>query len=135
MVLFAKDLEKAIATNTVEDAIKRCSELLIRSIVRSQDRNWVFITQTETYYYQKEIDDVAQVRRKIVFQILKSEKKEKALGAMHIYFLTEDGKGVITTEDGVEAMDYIVDEGNEFNLKNLTNLSKYKELNPTPIEL
>lgn len=53
----------------------------------------------------------------------------------NIYFFTEDGKGGITTEDGVEAMDYIIDEGNEFNLKNLTNLTKYKESNPTPIEL
>ncbi|GAA5816096.1 hypothetical protein MFLAVUS_009618 [Mucor flavus] len=46
-----------------------------------------------------------------------------------------NGKGGITIEDGVEAMDYIVGEGNEFNLKNLTNLTKYKESNPTPIEL
>ncbi|KAI9332555.1 hypothetical protein BD770DRAFT_449266 [Pilaira anomala] len=53
----------------------------------------------------------------------------------NIYFFTEDGKGGITTEDGVEAMDYIIDEGNEFNLKNLPNLTKYKESNPTPIEL
>ncbi|KAI7898444.1 uncharacterized protein BX663DRAFT_546382 [Cokeromyces recurvatus] len=44
----------------------------------------------------------------------------------NIYFLTEDG---------VEAMEYIIDDGNEFNLEDLTNLSKYKESNLTPIEL
>lgn len=47
-----------------------------------------------------------------------------------IHFLIEDGRGEITTDD--EAIDYIVDEGNEFSLKNLTNLTNYKELHSTP---
>lgn len=56
-------LEKAITTNTVEDALKSCSDLLVHSIVRSQEGNWVFVTQIEAYYHEKEIDDVAQVRQ------------------------------------------------------------------------
>lgn len=47
----------------------------------------------------------------------------------------EDGQDRITTEDGEEAMDYIIEEGDEFNLKNLANLTEYNEAQPVPIEL
>ena len=50
-------------------------------------------------------------------------------------FFIEDGQGEITTEDGEEAMDYIIEEGDDFNLRNLTNLSEYNECQPVPIEL
>ncbi|GAA5815958.1 hypothetical protein MFLAVUS_009477 [Mucor flavus] len=81
MVLFVKDLEKAIATSTVEDAIKKCSELLIHSIVRSQEGNWVFVTQIEAYYHRKEIDDVAQVRREKKYpKTLVADFKEREEG-------------------------------------------------------
>ncbi|KAI7899589.1 uncharacterized protein BX663DRAFT_520618 [Cokeromyces recurvatus] len=32
-------------------------------------------------------------------------------------------------------MDYIIEEGDEFNLRNLTTLTAYKECQPVPIEL
>ncbi|KAG1545907.1 hypothetical protein G6F49_010654 [Rhizopus delemar] len=44
----------------------------------------------------------------------------------------KNGRCRVTAEDGDEAMDYTVNEGNEFRLKNLTNC---KGLQPTPIEL
>ncbi|EIE81844.1 hypothetical protein RO3G_06549 [Rhizopus delemar RA 99-880] len=47
-------------------------------------------------------------------------------------FLMEDGQRKITTKDD-EAMDYIV-EGNEFNLRNLINLTECKETH-VPIDL
>ena len=50
-------------------------------------------------------------------------------------FFIEDGQGGITTEDGAEAMDYIIEEEEEFNLRNLTNLSEYNDCQPVPIEL
>ncbi|KAI9338124.1 hypothetical protein BD770DRAFT_431762 [Pilaira anomala] len=50
-------------------------------------------------------------------------------------FFIEDGQGGIITEDGEEAMDYIIEKGDEFNLQNLTNLSEYNECQPVPIEL
>lgn len=40
----------------------------------------------------------------------------------------EGGQGKITTEEGIEAMNYLIEEGNEFNLKNLTNLTSYKSV-------
>lgn len=40
-----------------------------------------------------------------------------------IHFLMKDSWGEITTEDVDEAMDYIVDEENEYSLKNFTNLT------------
>lgn len=45
----------------------------------------------------------------------------------------EDVQWKITTEDGDEAMDYIA-EGNEFNLRNLINLTECKEAH-IPIDL
>ncbi|KAI8377126.1 hypothetical protein EDC96DRAFT_414753, partial [Choanephora cucurbitarum] len=50
-------------------------------------------------------------------------------------FFIEDGQGRTTTEGGAEAMDYIIEEGEEFNLRNLTNLSEYNDCQPVPIEL
>lgn len=50
-------------------------------------------------------------------------------------FFIEDGQGRLTTEDGEEAMDYIIEEGDEFNLRNLTTLTAYTECQPVPIEL
>ena len=47
----------------------------------------------------------------------------------------EDGQGGITTEDNAEAMDYVIEEGEEFNLRNLTNLSEYNDCQAVPIEL
>lgn len=44
----------------------------------------------------------------------------------------KNGQCRVTAEDGDEVMDYTVNEGNEFRLKNLTNC---KGLQPTPIEL
>ncbi|OBZ82132.1 hypothetical protein A0J61_09819, partial [Choanephora cucurbitarum] len=43
--------------------------------------------------------------------------------------------GGITTEDGAEVMDYVIEEGEEFNLRNLTNLSEYDDCQAVPIEL
>ncbi|KAI8374956.1 hypothetical protein EDC96DRAFT_497398 [Choanephora cucurbitarum] len=42
-------------------------------------------------------------------------------------FFIGDGQGGITMEDGAEAMDYVIEEGEEFNLRNLTNLSEYND--------
>lgn len=50
-------------------------------------------------------------------------------------FLIEEGQGGITAENEEEAMDYIIEEGEEFNLRNLTNLTEYMECQPVPIEL
>ncbi|KAG1467189.1 hypothetical protein G6F56_004546 [Rhizopus delemar] len=47
----------------------------------------------------------------------------------------EDGQGRLTTEEGDEVMDYIIEEGEQFNLRNLTNLTDYKEVQPIPIEM
>ncbi|ORE12468.1 hypothetical protein BCV71DRAFT_190981 [Rhizopus microsporus] len=56
------------------------------------------------------------------------------MNSKHI-FLMEDGRDRITTEEGGEAMDCIIEEGEQFNLRNLTNLTDYKESQPVPIEL
>ncbi|KAI8335268.1 hypothetical protein EDC96DRAFT_524768 [Choanephora cucurbitarum] len=42
-------------------------------------------------------------------------------------FFIEDGQGRTTTEDAAEAMDYVIEEREEFNLRNLTNLSEYND--------
>ncbi|KAG1473861.1 hypothetical protein G6F56_000704 [Rhizopus delemar] len=47
----------------------------------------------------------------------------------------KDGRGRIATEEGGEAMDYIIEEEEQFNLRNLTNLTDYKKSQPVPIEL
>lgn len=47
----------------------------------------------------------------------------------------EDGQGKVITEDGVEAMDYITDDGDEFMLKNLTTLSEYIKYNMFQLHL
>jgi hypothetical protein len=61
---FDKDMMNSTSTATVEAAVKRFKDLLIHSIVQSQQNNWIFITQVEAYYHEKEIDDVAQVDQK-----------------------------------------------------------------------
>ncbi|RCH91209.1 hypothetical protein CU098_010662 [Rhizopus stolonifer] len=43
-----------------------------------------------------------------------------------LHYFMEGGQGKITTEEGIEAMNYLIEEGNEFNLKNLTNLTKHR---------
>lgn len=47
----------------------------------------------------------------------------------------EDDQGRITTEDDEGAMEYIIKEEDEFNLKNLANSTEYKEAQLVPIEL
>lgn len=42
MVLFEKDLQKAIETNTIETALNKIKDLLILAIVRTQQGNWIF---------------------------------------------------------------------------------------------
>lgn len=44
----------------------------------------------------------------------------------------ENSQDGIATEDGEEAMDYIIEEGDEYSLKNLI---KYKERQSIPIDL
>ncbi|GAA5796913.1 hypothetical protein HPULCUR_002291 [Helicostylum pulchrum] len=48
-------------TNVIEQATSRLREILIHSVVTTQDNNWIFISQAEIYYHDKKVDDVAQV--------------------------------------------------------------------------
>lgn len=51
---------------------------------------------------------------------------------MKHFFFMENSQDGIATEDGEEAMDYIIEEGDEYSLKNLI---KYKERQSIPIDL
>lgn len=44
----------------VESLIEGFKNLLIHSIVRTRENNWIFVTQVEAYYHSKKIDGVAQ---------------------------------------------------------------------------
>ncbi|KAI8375764.1 hypothetical protein EDC96DRAFT_571850 [Choanephora cucurbitarum] len=72
--------------------------------------------------------DIKEVEKRIVCEIDVVTDEMKTAS-------TKDGQGGITTEDGAEAMGYIIEEGEEFNLRNLTNLSEYNDCQPVSIEL
>jgi rare lipoprotein A (peptidoglycan hydrolase) len=83
---FDEDMMNSTSTATVEAAVKRFKDLLIHSIVRSQQNNWIFITQVETYYHEKEIDDVAQVDQKDKYPqnlVVNMEKCQKGKGSWY----------------------------------------------------
>lgn len=46
---------------TIKAAINTLKSLIVHSIIQTQHNNWIFITQVEVYYHDKETDDVAQV--------------------------------------------------------------------------
>ncbi|KAG2199667.1 hypothetical protein INT47_005192 [Mucor saturninus] len=45
----------------VQSIVDMMKDMLIHSFVRSQENNWLFVTQIEAYYHDKAIDDVAQI--------------------------------------------------------------------------
>lgn len=45
----------------IETIINQLKGLIIHSFVISQQNNWIFITQVEAYFHDKNVDDVAQV--------------------------------------------------------------------------
>lgn len=48
-------------SKTIDEAIGNLKDCLIHSVVLSKQNNWVFITQFEAYYHDKDVGDVAQV--------------------------------------------------------------------------
>lgn len=68
---------------TVQSAIEELKDLLVHSFVVSQQNNWIFITQVEAYYHDKDVDDVAQVDKIILknyYSIWKNVKKARDPG-------------------------------------------------------
>ncbi|KAI9263886.1 hypothetical protein EDC94DRAFT_583890 [Helicostylum pulchrum] len=59
--VWAPSIIKSPSLVTVKAAINTLKSLIVHSIVQTQHNNWIFITQVEVYYHDKETDDVAQV--------------------------------------------------------------------------
>lgn len=55
------NLSSIIEQTTVDNAIKEFKKLLIHAFIISQENKWIFISQIEAYYHDKNIDDVSQV--------------------------------------------------------------------------
>ncbi|CEP07691.1 hypothetical protein [Parasitella parasitica] len=70
--------------DSVESAIHAIKDLLIHCVVRSQQNNWIFVTQVEAYYHNKNVDDVAQVDKKDRYpqkKVVKLEKCQEGKGS------------------------------------------------------
>ncbi|KAI9488558.1 hypothetical protein BDB00DRAFT_735300, partial [Zychaea mexicana] len=52
-----------------------------------------------------------------------------------LHYFVEDNRGSINTKNDIEAMDYITEEGHKFHLEKSTDLTIYKLIQHTPIEL
>ena len=52
-----------INKQTIDAAIEKLKAFIIHSFIVSQQNNWIFITQVEIYYKDKDIDDVATVSK------------------------------------------------------------------------
>ncbi|GAA5815199.1 hypothetical protein MFLAVUS_008705 [Mucor flavus] len=77
---FNAELSNNTSEAEVEAAIKEIKDIVILSVVKSQEINWVFITQAEAYYREKSLDDVAQTYILSLWNLTcRSEKKERAL--------------------------------------------------------
>ncbi|KAG1633289.1 hypothetical protein G6F44_010446 [Rhizopus delemar] len=57
------DKHMMINKQTIDVAIEKLKALLIHSFIVSQQNNWIFITQVEIYYKDKNIDDVAIISK------------------------------------------------------------------------
>jgi hypothetical protein len=57
------DKNMVINKQTIDVAIEKLKAFLIHSFIVSQQNNWIFITQVEIYYKDKDIDDVATISK------------------------------------------------------------------------
>lgn len=57
---FVNEIDESSSEEEVTTLIEEFKNLLIHSVVRTRENNWVSITQVEAYYHSKKIDDVAQ---------------------------------------------------------------------------
>ncbi|KAI8095419.1 hypothetical protein BDF21DRAFT_353063 [Thamnidium elegans] len=57
---FQNILDDNPSETQVNNFINECSGLFVHSFVRTNENNWLFITQIEAYYHSKTMDDVSQ---------------------------------------------------------------------------
>lgn len=55
--LFEADV---LSADEVEATVVKMKDLLIHAVLRTQQNNWMLITQVEAYYHDRTIDDVSQ---------------------------------------------------------------------------
>lgn len=49
-----------LSAKEVEEAVASMKDLLIHAVIRTQENNWMLVTQVEGYYHDRDIDDVSQ---------------------------------------------------------------------------
>lgn len=52
--------DESLSLEKIEEAIAAMKDLLIHAVIRSQENNWMVITQVEAYYHDQKLDGVSQ---------------------------------------------------------------------------
>lgn len=50
-----------LSADEVEATVVKTKDLLIHAVIRTQQNNWILITQVEGYYHDRDIDDLSQI--------------------------------------------------------------------------
>ncbi|KAI9356397.1 hypothetical protein BD770DRAFT_390152 [Pilaira anomala] len=84
--IFDQGTMNKVSVATMEAASQKLKDMLVHSVVQTQSNHWIFVTQVEVYYHDKEIDDVAQVDEKNEYTdtlTVKMEKRQEGRGSWY----------------------------------------------------